>query len=439
MRASLHAGAGASLQACATPRDADPDEPSAPSHAHVIGLRAPALERVRVGVIGTGARGQVLTRLLAGIEGVELRALCDVDARALAAATKLGADAGRGTPLGFGERGDDDYLRMLDTVELDLAIVATPWRFHVPMTLAALERGVHAGVEVPIAYTLDDCWAVIEAAERTRVHCMMLENVCYGRLEMMTLQMVAAGLFGELTHGEGAYIHNLSGQLGGTTSESLWRPAHHLVRDGNLYPTHGLGPIAQCMGIHAGDRLASLVSMSSPALGRKAHALRALGPDAPEAKLDYRCGDINTSIIKTARGRTILVQHDTTTPRPYTRIHHIQGTRGALRGFPGRVALVDAEHGGHEWLDADRFQAEYDHPLWRRHRPEATGHADAHGGMDYVMLARLIEQLRAGEAMDMSVYDGVAWSSVSPLSEASVAAGGAPVEVPDFTRGAWRV
>lgn len=418
----------------------------------MLGLRAPAIARPRVGVIGVGARGQVLLRILAGLHGVrdqddpptaaevEIAALCDIDGAALDAGEALCAAAGRPAPKRFGD-GDEDFLRMLDTVELDLVVVATPWRWHVPQAVAAMDRGVHVGLEVPAAFTLDGCWQLVETAERTRVHCMMLENCCYGRSEMMVLRMCQAGLFGELTHGEGAYIHNLSGQLGGDRSESLWRPAHHLSRDGNLYPTHGLGPIAQYMGIHAGDRLATLVSMSSPALGRRAHAVRALGADAPEAALDYRCGDVNTSILKTALGRTILVQHDTTTPRPYSRINHVQGTRGAFRGYPDRIFLVGpgagAEH-GHDWASPAAYVDEFDHPVWRRLGPEATGMAEAHGGMDYVMLVRLIECLMAGDPLEQSLCDGVAWSCVTALSEQSVARGGAPVEFPDFTRGAWR-
>lgn len=442
LRASVGASAGAAAACVSSGAPPEPVEAPAAQRQNVLGLKVDPIPRPKVAVIGTGARGQVLVRLLARLE-VDVVALCDVDAQALAAGTKLVTDAGRPAPQGFGGGGDEDYLRMLDAlltadgVGVDLAIIATPWRWHVPQALAAMERGVHVGVEVPVAYTLEDCWRIVDAAERERVHCMMLENVCYGREEMMALNLCRAGLLGELTHGEGAYIHNLSAQLGSGVSEGLWRPAHHLARNGNLYPTHGLGPIAQYMGVHAGDRLATLVSMSSPARGRRAHAERALGADAPEAKLDFICGDINTSILQTALGRTIVVQHDTTTPRPYTRLNHIQGTRGTLRGFPGRIHVVDRSP-EHAWEPLDAYQDEFDHPVWKRLGPEALGQAHTHGGMDFVMLARLVECLVAGEALDMSVYDGVAWSCVSPLSEQSVAQGGAPVAVPDFTRGAWR-
>ncbi len=256
----------------------------------------------------------------------------------------------------------------------------------------------------------------------------------------MLLNMVRAGLFGELLHGEAAYIHELRWQMKEIEHKTgSWRTHWHTRRNGNLYPTHGLGPIAQYMNINRGDRFDYLTSVSSPAAGRAAFAKREFPPDHERNSLKYICGDMNTSLIKTVRGRSIMVQHDTTTPRPYTRHNLIQGTKGVFAGFPGRIALdlEDGSDGYHQWdPELDDWYPRYEHPLWGAIRAQAE-EAGGHGGMDFVMLWRLVYCLRNGEPLDQDVYDGAAWTAVSPLSADSVADRGNSKEIPDFTRGAW--
>jgi predicted dehydrogenase len=298
-----------------------------------------------------------------------------------------------------------------------------------------MATGKHTAVEVPAAYRVDDCWELVETAERTRRHCVMMENCNYGRSEMMVLNMVRQGLFGELTHGEGAYIHDLRGVKFSLANEGLWRLQHSVSRDGNLYPTHGLGPVAQYMDINRGDQFDYMVSMSSAPQGLSLYAQEHLPPEDPRRRL-YSLGDMNVSLIRTRRGRTIMLQHDTTTPRPYSRINLIQGTRGCFVGYPDRI-YIEGRSPDHEWEDAESYRSEFEHPLWRRLEAEAAG--SGHGGMDYLEDYRLVEALLAGEPTDMDVYDAAALSSVIEISEKSVAAEAKSIEIPDFTRGLWEV
>lgn len=307
-----------------------------------------------------------------------------------------------------------------------------------------MKMGAHAFVEVPMAVSIKELWEIVDTSEETRKHCMMMENVNYGREELMYLNMVRQGVIGDLLYGEAAYIHELRGQMKqverGTGS---WRTYHYAKRNGNVYPTHGLGPVAQYMNLaRKDDCFGRLVSFSSPALGRAAYAKKNFPADHKWNKLDFACGDMNTSIIKTTMGRTVLVEWDETSPRPYSRLNLIQGTLGTLAGFPTRVAGEKLGNGNyHEWIEGKEKLApifeKYDHPLWKRIGPLALK-MGGHGGMDFVMLFRIIECLRNGEPMDQNVYEGAFWSSVSELSEYSVAQGGMPQVFPDFTRGDWK-
>ncbi len=403
---------------------------------NVAGLRAPALEVVRVGIIGVGARGSGHLKHMLSLEGVEVKAICDINEGAAKRGRGNCVKKGRPAPEIY-TKGDYDYRRMLERDDLDLIMVITPWRWHTPMAVDAMKAGKHVTIEVPAAVTLEECWQLVNTAEQTQKNCMMMENCCYGRDELMVLNMCRLGAFGELTHGEGAYIHDLRSQMRqidrGTGS---WRTAHHQKRNGNLYPTHGLGPIAQYMNINRGDRFEYLTSMSSPALGRAAYAREKWPPEHIRNKVKYICGDMNTTLIKTAAGRSIMVQHDTTTPRPYSRINLIQGTKGVFRGYPARVAIE--EFGGtHSWQDLKKCQAKYDHPLWKRMSTQAKK-AGGHGGMDFIMNWRIIYCLRNGEPFDQDVYDAASWSAISALSEMSVARRSASVDFPDFTRGQWK-
>lgn len=395
-----------------------------------------SFDTVRVGMIGMGRRGLPMLRLFLAIDGVEVTAISDPYAPAIDNAKKLFAEQDVEQPAYHGA-GDFDYRNMLERDDIDVVYIATPWRWHTPMSVESMDAGKHALVEVPAALTMNDCWQLVETSEATQKHCMMMENVCYGREELMALNMVRQGVLGELLHGEAAYIHELRWQMmdmgEGTGS---WRTDWHTRRNANLYPTHGLGPIAQYMNINRGDRFDYLSSMSSPALGRQLYAQREFPADHERNQVKYICGDMNTSLIKTAQGRTIMVQHDTTTPRPYTRHNLIQGTNGVYGQYPDRFAL-ESEGEFHEWQhDMSDLQERFDHPLWKRTKAGADA-LGGHGGMDYVMLWRTIYCLRNGLPLDQNVYDAAAWSAVIPLSEASNADRGNSKDFPDFTRGAW--
>lgn len=407
----------------------------------VVGLVAPKLDVVRWGFIGLGARGGSALRETLRIEHCPITALCDNHAPTLARAVDIVAKANRPAPATYGDSAEA-YKKMLERPDIDAVYICTPWRDHVPMAVAALRAGKHAFVEVPVAVTLEECWQLVDAAEETQRHCMMLENVNYGREELMLLNMCGQKIFGELLHAEAGYLHDLRSQMKeidhGTGS---WRTREHELRDGNLYPTHGLGPVAHCLDINRGDRFERVTSFSSPSLGMPEYAAANFPEGHARRKARYVCGDINTTLIKTARGRTIMVQHNTMSPRPYSRCNLVQGTRGIFSGFPNRIYVEGRSPKEHQWeSDLAKWYAEFDHPLWNKVQEvaKAGNIQGGHGGMDFVMRWRIVQCLREGRPLDQDVYDGVAWSAIGPLSEKSVAAGGAPIEVPDFTRGAWK-
>jgi hypothetical protein len=434
-RRALLAAAGAALPAgCAQAQGAVGANPPAARGQTVVGMTFPATPQVRMGVIGVGDRGSFLLKLLLGLEGVAVRAVCDILPDKAAQARAAVQAAGQPAPAVF-TAGERDFENLCRRDDLDLVVIATPWEWHVPMALASMEHGHHAAVEVPAAVTVEDCWRLVDTSERTRRHCVMLENCCYGRNEMLVLQLVRAGRLGEILHGEAAYIHDLREILFQKSSEGLWRRAWHARRDGNLYPTHGLGPVARYMDDNRGDRLERLVSMSGPSRGLQLARDR-LAADDPRRGERYRCGDMNVSLIRTARGRTIVLQHDVVSPRPYDRINLVSGTKGAFRDYPPRV-FFDGQPDKHDWQPIEPLLAQYDHPLWRETGAIAEKRG-GHGGMDFVMLYRLVQCLQRGLVPDMDVYDAASWSVAGPLADASVAGGNTPVSFPDFTRGRWR-
>ncbi len=406
----------------------------------VVGLRAPALERVRVGLIGLGARGGGHLGTLLSLDGVDLVALCDNHAPTLEKALARVAKAKRPVPATFGKN-DDDWKNLVARKDLDVVFVVTPWHLHAPMGVAAMFAGKHVFIEVPIALTVEENWQLVDAAERTQRHCMMLENTCYGREELLCLNLCRLGVLGELLHAEGAYIHDLRSQMNevehGTGS---WRTPHYAKRNGNLYPTHGIGPVAQYLGINRGDRFDYLSSVSSPARGRQLYAQKKYPADHRWNKItEWVGGDINTSIIKTVRGRSLMMQWDETSPRPYTRLNLVQGTKGTFAGYPSRLVIEGETAGTHEWTEGDKLEAlfkKYEHPLWKKMGELAKANG-GHGGMDFIMLWRVITCLRQGEPLDQDVYDGASWSVLSPLTEWSVAHRSQSIDVPDFTRGRW--
>ncbi len=405
----------------------------------VIGLIAPKMDVVRVGFIGVGQRGYGHVKRMSHIEGAEIVAICDNHQEVLDRSAKFLTDNGHKQPALYGN-GEYAYREMLGRQDIDIVIISTPWKWHAPMAIESMESGKHAFVEVPLATTVEEMWDIVNTAERTQKNCMMMENVNYGRDELMVLNMVRQGLFGELLHGEAAYIHELRWQMKELeTKTGSWRTGWHAKRNGNLYPTHGLGPVSQYMNINRGDRFDYLTSMSSPALGRALYAQKEFSADHQRNQLKYINGDISTTLIKTVQGRTIMVQHDTTTPRPYSRHNLIQGTNGVFAGFPNRIALEEGGSGNfHEWdYDMQSWYNKYDHPLWVKMGKEAERNG-GHGGMDFLMFWRMIYCLRNGEPLDQDVYDGAAWSVISPLSAESLNNRAKSVDIPDFTRGAWQ-
>jgi predicted dehydrogenase len=378
--------------------------------------------------------GNVHLDNLLQLEGVEIRAVGDIVPEKVLAAQDKVEKAGFRRPDGY-DRGPRDYERMCDRPDLDLVYNATPWEWHVPICVAAMKAGKHAATEVPAAYTLDGCWELVETAERTGRHCVMMENCNYDRPEMMMLNLVRQGLFGELLHGEAGYLHDLRAIKFAGEGEGLWRRAHARRRNGNLYPTHGLGPIAQCMDINRGDRFEYVVSMSSSARGLELYAREHFPEGDPRREERFRLGDVNSALIRTARGRTIYLAHNCDNPRPYSRINMLQGTRGLFQGYPNRLH-IEGRSPAHRWEDAATYYGEFDHPLWRSERVrQASG---GHGGMDFLEDFRLVECLRNGEPLDMDVYDAAALSSLCEATERSVAHRSRPVDIPDFTRGRWR-
>lgn len=409
----------------------------------VHALTTNPLERVRVAVIGLH-RGLTLMKDVLNIEFADVIAVCDiVDHRAKQAADMCEKKRGKRPVVYSGN--EKVWEQMVDRDDIDVVYIATPWDWHVPMALRTMERGKHAFLEVAAAVTVEECWRLVNTSERTQRHCVMLENCCYGENELFVLNMTREGVFGELTHGECAYIHDLRRVLFELGGEGGWRRNYHWQIDGNLYPTHGLGPVAQYLGLGRGDQFKFLVSMSSleANLTRYRDAVQPNG--GRHAAEKYLYGDMNTSIIKTELGRTIMLQHDVASPRPYSRTNALSGTGGTFFDYPARLAINDPASygleakGSHEWLDDKdlaTMRRKFTHPLWKKLAERAKG--GGHGGMDFVMNWRHLDCLRQGITPDSVVYDAAAWSCLIELSARSVATGSMPVGIPDFTRGLWQ-
>lgn len=393
------------------------------------------LDTVRVGFVGLGHQGTSHVENFLRIEGAEIRALCDVVPAKVTRAQQLLATAGR-APAAEYTRGPRDFQRLCATAELDLVFTATPWELHAPVCLSAMQHDKHAATEVPMAPTLDECWQLVEASERTRRHCVMMENCCYDRAEMMILNMVRQGLFGELLHAECGYLHDLRELKLTDFYEGRWRVAHSIRRNGDLYPTHGLGPVAQWLDVNRGNQFEYLVSVGSDARGLAGWAAEHLGPASSAAQQRYLLSDVVTTIVRTRREQTIVITHDTNLPRPYSRNILLQGTRGVVRKYPEAKIHVEGRSRAHQWDDLATYREQYEHPVWRALEERSRG--AGHGGMDFIEDYRLVQCLKAGEPTDMDVYDGAAWSAVSELSERSIQGRGRPIDFPDFTRGAWR-
>jgi predicted dehydrogenase len=402
--------------------------------AHLV---TPPIDTVRVGYVGVGNQGSGHVRNLLRIDGVEIKAVCDIREERTLWAQEQCQKAGKPKPAAY-TKGPEDFKRMCDSEDLDLVYNATPWEWHVPISVKAMETGSHAASEVPGAITLEGCWELVETSEKYGRHCCTMENCNYDRTELMFFNMVRQGLFGELLHAECGYLHDLRGwKFGEAYYPHDWRLKYSIERNADLYPTHGLGPVSQWMDITRGNKFEYLVSMSSPSLSLKREAARRYGEDHPLAKTDYALGDVINTLIKTHKGQTILVTHDTNSPRPYSRKILIQGTRGLARKYPEQKIHLEGISESHRWEDLDHYSEQYKHPLLTSLEEKAEG--AGHGGMDFIEDYRLIQCLREGKPTDSDVYEGAAISAVVALSEKSIASKSAPVEFPDFTRGNWKI
>lgn len=403
----------------------------------VLELRSDPIDTVRIAFIGLGMRGEGAVYRYTFLEGVKVVALCDVIPDKVTKANEILRE--RGLPEADVYTGEDDWKRVCERDDIDLVYVCTQWDLHTPIAVYAMEQGKHVALEVPAALTIEECWQLVNTAERTRRHCIQLENCNYDFFEMATLNMAQKGLFGEIVHAEGAYIHDLRflNFNDSTGYWNMWRLKHNQEENGNLYPTHGLGPVAHILNIHRGDRMEYIVSVSSNQFGMTAYAKEKFGDDSDYAKREYLNGDMNTSIIKTVNGKTMMLQHDVTSPRPYSRIHMVSGTKGFAQKYPRKG--ISLEPDGHSYISEsalDSLLSEYEHPIVKEVGMKAK-EVGGHGGMDFIMDYRLIHCLRNGLPLDMDVYDAAEWSSIIELSRISVANSGKPVKVPDFTRGKW--
>ncbi len=407
------------------------------------------LRNLRVGVVGLG-RGQAGISGFTLVPGGYIAAICDINAARRARTLKYLADKKAPTPKIYGDKGPEDWKRMCEDPEIDLIYNSTPWQLHVPIALYAMEHGKHVVTEVPSAFTVEECWKLVETSERTQRHCMQLENCCYGENEMLAFNLVHLGLLGEISHGEGAYIHDLrtynynawDEEKGGGGYWDYWRLRHNAVHGGNQYPTHGLGPICLDMDINRGDRFDFLVSVDTKQAGFEEVGKGLHADDPWRSGLKVKMGDMNTTIIKTVMGRTIMVQHDVGTARPYSRLNLIQGTRGVLQDYPLRIAIEESLGKGAHGFDEKKTQEirqKYKHPLWKTRdeiakRMPVTGH----GGMDFLMILRLSFCLQNGLPLDMNVYDLASWCCLCELTEKSADNRGRSMDIPDFTRGGWK-
>ncbi|MEI8074456.1 MAG: Gfo/Idh/MocA family oxidoreductase [Bacteroidota bacterium] len=406
--------------------------------------------KVKMGIIGVGQRGLGHLDLLLHRDDVEVVAICDVDARTLNSAKEIIKSSGKKSPEIF--TGDNlAWKQLLEKKQLDGIVIATPWEWHKEMIIGSLESGIkYVGSEVIIGISLEDHWEVVRAAEKYKGHVMMLENVCYRRDVMAVLNMVRQGLFGELIHLQGGYQHDLRevkfnngtdvyghgvefGEKG--YSEAHWRTEHSVHRNGDLYPTHGVGPIANYININRGNRFTSLCSFSSKSRGLHNHIVKQGGASHPNAKVNFKLGDVVTTSINCVNGETILLQHDTDLPRPYSLGFRVQGTEGLWMDVNKSIYIQEKSAKPHQWDDAKQWLDKYDHPLWQRWSKETAG--AGHGGMDFFVIHALIESIKHKTATPLDVYDAATWSAISPLSEKSIDLGSQTVEFPDFTGGQW--
>lgn len=391
---------------------------------------------VRVGIVGVGRRGTGLLQTLLQLPGVEIRAVCDIAADSAAAGQGI-VEAKTGKRPEAYTKGETDFQRLVQRDDLDAVVIATPWEWHTPVAVAAMRAGKYAGVEVPAAITVEECRDLVRTSEETGVPCMMLENVCYFRNALTVLRMVREGVFGDMLHCEAGYQHDCRFLLADANGQLTWRGRQFAEKNGNLYPTHAVGPVAQWLNINRGDRFAQLTSLSTPARGMRQYFAKKLGPDHALAKRDYALGDINTTLLKTEQGLTVTLYFDVMTYRPYDLIFRVQGVNGIYLGSLEKACIEGLTPEPEHWEPFEPYLEKFAHPLWDDLEKEAQKH-DGHGGADYITMYEFVKAVRGKAQPPQNVYDAATWSVIVPLSMASVAKGGQTVEFPDFTGGKWK-
>ena len=406
-------------------------------------------KKVKIGFIGTGLRGQWMLWLASKYQEVEIPAICDIDNEMIDNALKILKDGGKPVPHVY-KNGEEDFLNLLHNEELDGVDIATPWEWHHPMAVAAMKSGIHVGTEVPAALTVEECWDLVNTSEKTGKLCMIMENVCYRRDVMAIVNMVRQNMFGELLHCQGGYQHDLRhvkfndgvNPYGGGVefgekgySEAKWRTQHSVDRNGDLYPTHGLGPVSPMLNLNRGNRMLHLTSTATQSRGLHNYIVQKGGEDHPNADIKFKCGDIVTTVIKCVNGQSIVLSHDTNNPRPYSLNFRVQGTKGIWQKDARSIYIQGVSEEEHRWESEEKYLEKYDHPLWKKFEDQAAG--SGHGGMDFFILRAFIESLKGANPV-IDVYDAVSMSVISPLSEKSIRLGSAAVKIPDFTRGKWK-
>lgn len=402
-----------------------------------VAVGNPTDNPIRIGVVGTGNRGRSLLRILLSFEGVEVPALCDIQKNHLDMARAMVVESGRKKPEGYGAD-EQSYRKLMEREDIDALIVASYWEWHAPMAVYGMKMGKYVAVEVPAAYTLDECWDLINTHEETGVPCMMLENWSFRRDNLAVLNMIREGLLGETVHCHCAHSHDCIDHwfFDRETGLDRWGAKFLVNHNRDQYPTHQLGPVISWMDIGCGDYLDRITTTATDGFGINDYFIRRFGPDHPNAKREFAQGDIVTTVARTKRGKSIVINYDMQLPRPYDNRWMIQGTRGIYNEQRDSVYLAERSPGYHEWESFGPYQENFDHHWWRALQGSAG--QLSHGGTDHLELSLFLRAVTSGKKPPIDVYDSVIMSALGPLSEKSIARGGVPVDVPDFTRGRWR-
>ena len=419
-----------------------PDRPA--GQQDVIGLTCKPIDTVRIGFVGLGARGTEAVRRFTYQQHIQVKALCDLNQWRVDSCNRMLQRGGMAkADIYYGD--ENAWKKLCDRSDIDLVYIATDWIHHAPIMLYAMEHGKHVACEVPAAMTLEEIWDVVNTAERTRKHCMMLENCVYDFFEITTLNMAQQGLFGDITHVKGAYNHCLADIWPDYNAD--WRMQYNMKNRGDVYPTHGIGPVCQLLNIHRGDRLTRLVAMDSDPVSLPDYLVK---HNRAKDTVNFQNGEVTLTLLRTQKGKTIQIEHNVASPRPYSRLYQLTGTKGFANKYPVEGYALDskdlpsevtrgAEFTAHEYMPEtvkNALMEAYKDPIVKE-MEERAKKVGGHGGMDFIMDSRLIYCLRNGLPLDMDVYDLAEWCSLIPLTKLSIEKGNVPVEVPDFTRGAW--